>query len=141
MRILIADDSPVTLNFLRKVLESWNHEVTAFNNGKDALLALEQEDAPKLAILDWSMPQMEGIDVCRRVRERHGDCYILMLTAKDSKEDILAATEAGADDYICKPFVKEELHLRLRSGIRITQMTHKLKAAGIELDDDAAVSA
>lgn len=139
MRILIADDSPVSLTFLKKILESWGHEPITFNNGTDALNALISPNAPHIAILDWSMPGLEGIDVCRKVRSKNIGCYILMLTAKDAKEDILTATEAGADDYICKPFVKEELHLRLRSGIRITNLSRKLKDSGIEFDVEEGI--
>ena len=133
MRILIADDSPVSLNFLQKILEGWGHQVIAVTDGKAAWAHLQSEEAPKLAILDWSMPEPEGVEVCKRLKERSQENYVMLLTAKDSTEDILAATEAGADDYICKPFVKEELHLRLRNGIRIINMYEKLKEAGIEI--------
>lgn len=133
MHILIADDSPVSLNFLKKILENWGHQVTAVTDGKAALGVLQGEEAPNLAILDWSMPELEGIEVCRRVKEKSKDTYIILLTAKDSTEDIVAAESAGTDDYICKPFVKEELKLRLNSGLRILGMTEALKKAGLEI--------
>lgn len=131
MRILIAEDDPSFRRLLADKLTMWDYEVVSVANGKDALLILQSADAPRLAILDWRMPEMSGIDVCRSVREtvREPYTYILLLTSQQQDEDLVTGMEAGADDYITKPFKHNELRLRLRAGRRIIELQNELIAA------------
>jgi two-component system cell cycle response regulator len=135
VRILIADDDPISRRVLEAFLRKRDYEVATATNGTDALRILEKEDAPRLALLDWMMPGMEGIQVCRRIRERtaHAYVYILLLTSKTQKEDLLVGLESGADDYLTKPFDPQELHARLRVGQRILDLQDSLLAAQEEL--------
>lgn len=121
MRILIADDDAFYRHSLRKALERWGYEVIMASDGNEALSMLFGPNPPSLTILDWIMPGRDGIDVCRRVRERKGDhyAYLVLVTAKGEKKDVIAGLEAGADDYLIKPFDFEELRVRLQSGQRI----------------------
>jgi DNA-binding response OmpR family regulator len=120
-RILIADDDLITRRLLQKTLERAGYEVEAVENGHMALEALSSEIGPRLALLDWLMPGLNGPEVCREIR-RHSEypyIYIILLTAKAAKVDVVKGLEAGADDYITKPCDAEELKARLRSGERI----------------------
>jgi putative two-component system response regulator len=121
MKILIADDNHFYRCALTSTLKEWGYEVTAVDNGTDALAALQEEDAPKLAILDWLMPGLDGLEVCQRIRALHQPeaPYILLLTSKAGKKNLVAALDSGADDFISKPFDREELQARLRVGRRI----------------------
>ena len=121
MKILIADDSPFYRTALRVTLAGWGYEVVEVADGKAAWDVLRGEAAPKLAILDWMMPGMDGLEVCRKLREspRHEPTYVIILTSRNGKENIVAALESGADDYVAKPFDRDELHARLRVGRRI----------------------
>lgn len=132
MKILIADDSAVSLGFLKGILTNWGYEVVTCEDGNEAWNEIQKEDAPNIAILDWSMPGMDGVDICRAVRKKGLHRYILMLTAKDSTDDIVVGREAGADDYICKPFKQEEMELRLRAGERIIRLRSQLEEANIK---------
>ena len=127
MKILIAEDEPVSRRLLGVTLAKWGYEVMACCNGAEALGRMERE-APKMAILDWMMPEMDGIDVCRTIRERSPlrSTYVLLLTAKNHKEDIIEGLDAGADDYLIKPFDREELHARIKVGVRVVEMQEKL---------------
>ena len=131
MRILIADDNLVLQTVLKAMLERWGYDVVVASDGEEAWRLLETEDGPRLAILDWLMPALDGIDVCRRVRARNRgrQTYILMLTAKARSEDLDTAMEAGADDYVTKPFRSAELRARLRAGMRILELEEKLLLA------------
>jgi two-component system cell cycle response regulator len=134
-KILIADDDPVSRHMLHAFLVNWGYEVVAAIDGVDALQILEKEDAPPLALLDWMMPGLAGPQVCARVRE-HPDrpyVYILLLTARSQKDDLLRGLEAGADDYLTKPFDAQELRARLRVGQRILDLQNNLIAAREEL--------
>ena len=113
------------------MLANWSYEVIVAGNGEEAWTLLQHEDSPKLAILDWMMPNMDGIEVCRRARAREsaGYTYILILTAKTQSEDLLVAMDAGADDYVTKPFKSQELRARLRAGCRILELEEQLLAA------------
>jgi len=139
MKILVAEDDPVTHRLLRISLERWNYEVIAVDDGTQARDALLREGAPKLAILDWVMPGADGIEICRELRKREAGSYIytLLLTAKGEKDDLLRGLEAGADDYLIKPFDLQELQARLRSGCRIIDLQEQLIAAREAMRDQA----
>lgn len=140
MRILIAEDDPVSRRLLQAMLIKWGYEVELTCNGVEALQALQAEDAPRLAILDWMMPEMDGIDVCRCIRQRGNNpyTYVIMLTTRNRREDIIEGMEAGADDYIVKPFDAHELQVRVRAGARIIDLQAALLAAQEELRIQAA---
>jgi two-component system, cell cycle response regulator len=135
IRILIAEDDPVSRRVLEAFLLKRGFEVLTVSNGTDALEILEKDNAPRLALLDWMMPGLEGVQVCQRVRERNANAYvyILLLTAKSQKEDLLRGLDSGADDYLTKPFDPQELHARLRVGMRILDLQDSLIAAREEL--------
>jgi diguanylate cyclase (GGDEF)-like protein len=139
MKILVAEDDPVTRRLLRSSLERWNYEVMTVDDGTQARDALLREGAPKLAILDWVMPGTDGIEICRELRKREAGSYIytLLLTSKGEKEDLLQGLEAGADDYLIKPFDPPELQARLRSGCRIIDLQDQLIAAREAMRDQA----
>jgi diguanylate cyclase (GGDEF)-like protein len=126
--VLIAEDDPVFRRILQSCLQSWNYQVRACDNGLDAWNVLQQEHAPQMAILDWMMPGMDGIEMCRRIRGLQLDPYryVLLLTAKDDKHDVVQGLEAGADDYLTKPFNVDELHARVRAGKRILELQKEL---------------
>jgi len=136
MKILIAEDEAVSRRILHSLLQKWGYEVVATENGLEACEMLSQDGAPRIAILDWEMPGMDGVSICRKIRERweRGYIYIIMLTSKDLKEDIVTALEAGADDYVNKPFDQEELKSRIRAGIRIIrlEMDLSMKIAALQ---------
>jgi two-component system, cell cycle response regulator len=138
--VLIAEDDPLFRRMLERWFQKWDYRVVAVDNGLDAWEALQQEDAPQLAILDWMMPGMEGIEVCRRIRSRAQGPYryTLLLTAKDEKQDVVTGLEAGADDYLTKPFEVNELRARVRAGKRILDLEAALIHAQDELRTVAA---
>jgi diguanylate cyclase (GGDEF)-like protein len=131
MKILIAEDDAVSRRVLEGFLTKWGYEVVATQDGAEAWQALSREDAPQLAILDWMMPQMDGLEVCRRVRDRGAEpyVYLLLLTAKGQKQDVVEGINAGADDYVSKPFDAGELRARLRAGRRILALQGALISA------------
>ncbi|HUA19918.1 MAG TPA: diguanylate cyclase [Bryobacteraceae bacterium] len=139
MKILIADDSIVSRHLLEATLRKWGYDVVAACDGTEALKILEREDAPALAILDWMMPGMTGPEVCKRIRERRSEpyTYTLLLTSKSQKEDLIEGMEAGADDYITKPFDQHELQVRLRAGTRLVDLQAELLAAREALREQA----
>ncbi len=128
MKIYIADDQPLDRSMLKIALEKWNYQVVECENGTQALELLLAEKTPKLAILDWMMPGLSGPQVCEEIRKRNLEeyTYIVLLTSKDEKEDIVEGLNAGADDYITKPVDISELRVRLRTGKRIIQLQHDL---------------
>lgn len=135
MRILIADDDAVSRRVLSGTLARLDYEVTAVSHGDAAWQALQRQDAPRLAVLDWMMPGKDGPEVCRAVRRQAGRpyVYLLLLTARDRKEDLIAGLEAGADDYLVKPFNAFELKARLDVGRRILDLQKQLIAAYEEM--------
>ena len=135
MRILIADDDAITRRLLETILSKWGYEVQIASDGDEAWAALQGEGAPKLAILDWMMPGLDGVEICRRARQRMDAPYVYMmlLTSKIRKEDIIEGMDAGADDYLTKPFNRHELEVRLRAGLRILDLQEALSASGDEL--------
>lgn len=138
--VLIADDDPISRRVLEGWLQKWNYRVTALENGLDAWSVLQQEDAPQLAILDWMMPGLDGIELCRRIRSHRSGPYkyVLLLTANESKEDMVAGLEAGADDYLIKPFDANELRARVRVGKRILELQDALLKVQTELQFESA---
>ena len=128
MKVLVADDSPVSRHLLKVALCSSGYETHLVADGAEALRVLEQEESPKLVILDWMMPHMDGVEVCRAIRKRAAEryVYIILLTANGQQEEINEGLEAGADDYITKPFDLQELKARLRVGKRILELHEQL---------------
>jgi two-component system, cell cycle response regulator len=139
MRILIAEDDPVSRRVLQAQLSKWGYEVLVTTNGLDAWDILQQSDAPKLVILDWMMPSMDGTEVIQKLRQRGESAYVyvLLLTAKGLREDVVAGLEAGADDYLVKPFDAHELKARIRTGARILDLQDQLVAAQMALREEA----
>ncbi len=137
MRVLIAEDDLTSRKILEIFLEKLNYEVITVSDGSAAWDELKKEDAPSLAILDWMMPGLDGVEVCRRVRERHSSNppYIILLTIRDNREDLVTGLEAGADDYITKPFDSDELYARLKVGERIIGLQASLQTRVTELQD------
>lgn len=137
MRILIAEDDPETARLLKALLVKWGYEVTTVRDGAQAWETLQAEGAPPLVILDLMMPYMSGIEVCQKFRETPNckSCYIILLTAKTSKEDVVAGLAAGADDYITKPFDIQELRARVAVGVRIIELQESLAERVQELED------
>jgi signal transduction histidine kinase len=128
MRVLIAEDDPVSRVMLQATLKKWGHEPVVSCDGREALSILEQESPPDIAILDWMMPEMDGPEVCRRIRQKKSPhpVYIILLTAKAQREGLVTGLEAGADDYVTKPFNHSELFARLQVGIRIVGLRSNL---------------
>ena len=131
MRILLAEDEPSSQDMLRIALKDWGYKVTVVADGHQAWEVLQQPDSPRLAILDWIMPGLEGPEICRRVRRMEIDryTYIIMLTVRDKKQDLVRGIEAGADDYIAKPFDMSELEARLNAACRQLHIHEQLIAA------------
>lgn len=129
MRILIAEDDDIGRLHLQTLLAKRGYEVVAVADGAEAWEILQQGDAPSLAIIDWVMPSLNGLELCRRLRssEKTGYVYVIMLTGKAAKDDIVSGIDAGADDYLSKPFHPEELHARLRAGERIIGLQQALR--------------
>jgi two-component system, cell cycle response regulator len=139
MKVLIADDSATSRILLRSALLRWGYDVVVAENGAQAWDILAAPEAPTMAILDWVMPHMTGPEVCRRVRETHREpyTYILLLTSKNTKDETVEGLEAGADDYIVKPFDEHELQVRLRAGKRIVDLQMQMMQAREELRERA----
>ena len=142
MRILIADDSIVTRHLLDATLRKWGYEVVVACDGNDAWKILQADNAPRIAILDWVMPGLTGPEVCKRVREHSRDSegaytYLLLLSSRSQREDLIEGMESGADDYLTKPFDLHELKVRLRAGTRIIDLQRELLAAREELREQA----
>jgi DNA-binding response OmpR family regulator len=128
VQILIAEDDLVSRRALEATLRKWGYAVRAVTDGAAAWEVLQAENAPKLAILDWMMPKLDGIELCRRVRAepRSEMTYLILLTAKGTKEDMVAGLEGGADDYLIKPFNREELKARVQVGMRVVNLQTRL---------------
>ncbi len=143
MKILIADDDAVSRMMMRRMLVQAGYEVSTVSNGTEAVAALMEEDGPRMLLLDWMMPGLDGPEVCRAIRTgtRVAYIYITLLTSKDSKEDLVKGLEAGADDYLTKPCNQEELRARLRTGQRILQLEDILVNAREEMRQKAMYDA
>ncbi|HEX9225018.1 MAG TPA: response regulator, partial [Candidatus Acidoferrales bacterium] len=135
MKVLIAEDDPISRVLLSRLLVKAGYEVVATANGSEAWEVLRKEGAPRVAVLDWMMPGMDGLAVCQHVRMRTGRAYtyILLLTSKDATPDVVEGFESGADDYLTKPLNPEELKARLRAGLRILRLEDELVAAREEM--------
>jgi len=138
--VLIAEDDPIFRHLLESWLQKWECKVTAVDNGMDAWNVLQQANAPQMAIFDWMMPAMDGVELCKRIRaQEHGPYrYLLLLTAKYEKQDVVTGLDAGADDYLTKPFDVDELRARVRSGKRILELQHALIRTQEALQYEAA---
>ena len=139
MKVLVADDEAVSQRLLESTLRRWGYDVIGARNGFEAFRILQQPDAPNLAILDWLMPGMDGVEICREVRHRRSEpyTYILLLTGKNTKVDVIEGLDAGADDYVIKPYDPQELQVRLRTGKRILCLQEQLIAARESLREQA----
>lgn len=127
--ILVAEDSPIYRHLIEANLNEWGFHFTCARDGKEAWELLKRSDAPRLALLDWVLPEIDGVEVCRRLRNRTGDepyTYIILLTAKNRKDEMLEALAAGVDDFLAKPFDPLELKARLLVGKRIVDLQQKL---------------
>jgi sigma-B regulation protein RsbU (phosphoserine phosphatase) len=140
VKILIAEDDVVSRRLLEATLIRWGYEVVVTRNGVEAWHVLQGEDAPLLAVLDWMMPGMDGLEVCRRVRglQRATPPYLIILTAKGRQEDIVTGLEAGANDYVTKPFNREELRARVRVGTHMVELQQSLAERVRALEDALA---
>jgi sigma-B regulation protein RsbU (phosphoserine phosphatase) len=136
MRVLIAEDDPISRHLLQRTLEQWGYEVVTANDGEEAWRLFEPADFP-LVISDWVMPALDGLELVRRIRSasRPGYVYTILLTAKSQKEEVVAGMAAGADDFISKPFDREELRARLRAGERIIRLEEALLAQNRALSE------
>ena len=136
MRILVADDDRITQRMLQSMLTSWGYDVTVCVNGVEAWEALQEQNPPSLVLLDWMMPDMDGVQVCQNVRTlpRVPPMYFILLTARGHSEDIVTGLDAGADDYITKPFHPEELRARIQVGHRVLGLQHSLAERVQELE-------
>jgi DNA-binding response OmpR family regulator len=137
MKILLAEDERISRRMLETILTEWGYEVVAACDGAAAWQILQRPDSPRLALLDWVMPGMDGIEVCQRVRAAATlqTPYLILLTVKGRREDIVAGLRAGADDFIAKPFDPEELQARLQTGRRIVDLQTGLASRVKELED------
>ena len=140
LRVLVVDDEPGIRRLIQTSLRGWGYEVFAASTGEEALAILEREDAPALAILDWTMPGMDGLELCRRVRELPKPLkpYLIFVTARARTQDIVTGLTAGADDYIVKPFQRDELRARVRVGERLLELQAILADRVKELEDALA---
>lgn len=136
MRVLIAEDDAVSRRILETVLRNWGYEVVTTLDGDEAWRVLSEPDAPSLAILDIMMPGIDGLEICRRVRQLSGAItpYIILLTAKHGASEIVKGIEAGADDYLTKPYDRNELRARVQVGVRIIDLQTRLADRVEELE-------
>jgi diguanylate cyclase (GGDEF)-like protein len=139
VRVLVAEDDPVSRHRLHSALSSWGYDVTSVADGHEALRELTRPEPPHLAVLDWSMPRIDGLQVCRAVRSSVAGqyVYIILLTSHGGDDDVLEGFDAGADDYVTKPFDSRQLQARVRSGARIARLQQQLIAAREQLREKA----
>jgi diguanylate cyclase (GGDEF)-like protein len=135
LRILVADDDAVSRRLMEKILTQSGYEVMTVADGRGALDALSHKDGPRMALLDWMMPGIDGPEVCRQLRARQEGSYVYLtlLTSRQDRTDVIQGLEAGADDYLIKPCNPEELKARLRTGVRILMLEDKLVEAREEM--------
>jgi len=135
-RILVAEDHPVSRHLLERILSNWGFQVSPVVDGNAALQILESADSPALALIDWMMPGMDGLEVCRRVRATSGRpyLYLILLTVKNREEEIAMGLDAGTNDYIVKPVIPNELRARLKLGLRMVELERRLTVAASDLE-------
>jgi len=135
MKILIAEDDAVSRRLIETTLINWGYDVVVAKNGTEAWQAFNADNVPQLAIIDWMMPGMEGVQICRRVREElmPNSCYILLLTSKNGREEVAEGLDSGADDYLIKPCDPIELRARLGVGLRVLGLQSRLVAKVTEV--------
>jgi sigma-B regulation protein RsbU (phosphoserine phosphatase) len=140
MKILIAEDDAVSRRLLEVTLTDWGYEVQVTCDGLSACQMLEVDDPAPLALLDWMLPKLDGLEICRRIRSTEAGraIYIILLSSRAKKEDVIAGLNNGADDYITKPFDREELRARLRAGCRIVELQSSLAGRMAELEESLA---
>ncbi len=128
MKVLIAEDDASSRRLLEASLHKWGYDVLTTCDGREALEVFQNPEAPSLVISDWMMPDMDGLGLCRKIREmeRSGYVYFIILTAEGTKEDVIKGLEAGADDYLIKPFDQQELKYRIGIGKRIVKLEHRI---------------
>jgi len=137
MEILIAEDNKTSRILLHSILEKWGYQVVSASDGEQALAVLERRNPPAIAVLDWMMPGLSGVEICSMMKEmdQANPVYIILLTGRDSKKDISTGLEAGASDYITKPFDNHELRARLRVAERMVALQSKLNLKIDELGE------
>ncbi len=137
MKVLIAEDDSISRRLLQAALVKWGYDVTVTADGRAAWDTLQAPDAPRLLILDWLMPEMDGIEVCRALRKSDAlkSAYVILLTSRGSKEDVIRGLEGGADDYVTKPFDHGELRARVQVGARVVSLQQTLAQRVQELED------
>jgi DNA-binding response OmpR family regulator len=140
MKILIAEDDNVSRKLLESTLARWEHDVVTTVNGEEALEILQSPNPPQLAILDWMMPKLDGVEVVRKLRAGEGTppTYLILLTARDLIDDVVTGLDAGANDYLTKPFNRNELQARVNVGIRVMELENSLADRIEELEDALA---
>jgi sigma-B regulation protein RsbU (phosphoserine phosphatase) len=136
VKILIGEDDPISRRMLQATLVKWGCEVVVCKDGSEAWVKLQSHEAPRMAILDWMMPGMDGVQVCRNLRKltQAPRTYIILLTAKGRSQDVVAGLAAGADDYVTKPFDRDELHARVQAGFRTIELETSLADRVRELE-------
>jgi len=137
MNVLISEDDSISRRLLQAALVKWGYDVTITNDGKEAWKILQQPEPPMLLILDWLMPEMDGIEICREARRSESlkSAYIILLTSRGSKEDVVQGLEAGADDYVTKPFDHGELRARVQVGARVIGLQKALAERVHQLEE------
>lgn len=136
MRVIVVEDDPVSRQLLEQSLQKWGYAVTACSDGRQALRVLRREPRPALVLLDWMMPEMDGLEVCRHLEaeNRREGLYLIFLTARSASEDVVSGLDAGADDYVVKPFDPGELRARVRVGERMLDLQRELASRVSELE-------
>ena len=139
--IVIAEDDPVSRELLSTMVSKWGFRCVVTRDGHEAMAAIRAEPGPVLAILDWMMPGMDGLEICQRVRQMGKPAHLILLTARGAKENLVQGLESGADDYLVKPFDKSELLARIHAGLRVihlqdalSQRVRELEAALLEVE-------
>jgi len=137
MKVLVAEDDPVSRTLVVTYLEKWGFSVVPTVDGQEALAAYNEDESIQMAILDWMMPGMAGVEVCHAIRtmDRQPAAYVIMLTAKAAKEDLVQALDAGADDFVAKPFDASELKARISAGVRMVNLQTSLQSKVQELEE------
>ena len=137
MKVLIAEDEIVSRRLLESALPRWGYDVITATDGEEAWAFLQEPDAPAIMVLDWLMPRLDGVEICRRIRAhpRLSSVYIILLTSRAAVEDVVQGLEAGANDYITKPFDAAELRARMQVGVRVVNLQTTLAERVREVEE------